>query len=392
MKGFAIDFMDATRHAKGWNRHLGNDLYFFIPQATFNILHLTIRKLKSRLWRYHFTLVYLLTMDGKYSNKHLIYYDNVIATFLFAQELFEFHHWGADWPSEESASCHRHFMYSRHSCLCLGQYFILHHIVTGRSAGLQCSSCYLRWKGVRLFRMDNSSVCRSIDVRCRQWYPIDVVASFLCRSVRRTNARDSNNDSNSTIHTDSCCIGHGIVVDGLLDGFRHFCIDQLRWICHLGKWWSAQFLNKPKLIVFSCALQLSIGVAVLCLPWLRWAQPNLPRPIRVPLVFPIVYLLATVFVTVVPMIASPVETGYGCLMILSSIPVYAVFVAWKSKPKWFQKTMCKYTTSQLTHFVWLLHKPTLWILKSQISLSCTEYRKMIHEMSVSLDLNNCHDV
>jgi hypothetical protein len=55
--------------------------------------------------------------------------------------------------------------------------------------------------------------------------------------------------------------------------------------------------------------QLSIGVAVLCLPWLRWAQPNLPRPIKVNLVFPIVYILASLFVTVVPMIASPVETG-----------------------------------------------------------------------------------
>nr|CAD7194267.1 unnamed protein product [Timema douglasi] len=54
---------------------------------------------------------------------------------------------------------------------------------------------------------------------------------------------------------------------------------------------------------------LSIGVAVLCLPWLRWAQPNLPRPIRVNLAFPIVYIVASLFVTIVPMIASPVETG-----------------------------------------------------------------------------------
>ncbi|KAL7729772.1 hypothetical protein ACLKA6_014636 [Drosophila palustris] len=94
------------------------------------------------------------------------------------------------------------------------------------------------------------------------------------------------------------------------------------------------------------ATWLSIGVAVLCLPWLRWAQPNLPRPIRVPLVFPIVYLIATIFVTVVPMYASPVETGYGILMILSSIPVYAVFIAWKNKPIWFQKSMVS-----LTHFL-----------------------------------------
>ncbi|XP_011631037.1 large neutral amino acids transporter small subunit 1-like, partial [Pogonomyrmex barbatus] len=84
-------------------------------------------------------------------------------------------------------------------------------------------------------------------------------------------------------------------------------------------------------------LQLSIGVSVLCLPWLRWSQPDLSRPIKVNLIFPIFYILATLFVTIVPMYASPVETGYGCLMILSSIPVYLVFIAWKNKPKFFQE-------------------------------------------------------
>uniref|UniRef100_A0A1B6E8G3 Amino acid permease/ SLC12A domain-containing protein n=1 Tax=Clastoptera arizonana TaxID=38151 RepID=A0A1B6E8G3_9HEMI len=85
------------------------------------------------------------------------------------------------------------------------------------------------------------------------------------------------------------------------------------------------------------ATWLSIGVAVLCLPVLRWTQPNLPRPLKVNLIFPVVYLVASVFVTVVPMIASPVETGIGCLMIFTSVPVYLVFIAWKNKPKWFQK-------------------------------------------------------
>ncbi|XP_058118437.1 large neutral amino acids transporter small subunit 1 isoform X3 [Anopheles coustani] len=93
------------------------------------------------------------------------------------------------------------------------------------------------------------------------------------------------------------------------------------------------------------ATWLSIGGAVLCLPWLRWKQPNLERPIKVNLIFPILYLIATVFVTVVPMIASPVETGYGCLMILSSIPVYCIFIAWRNKPKWFNRSMGGFTQS-----------------------------------------------
>ncbi|XP_047347061.1 large neutral amino acids transporter small subunit 1 isoform X1 [Vespa velutina] len=85
------------------------------------------------------------------------------------------------------------------------------------------------------------------------------------------------------------------------------------------------------------ATWLSIGVSVLCLPWLRWAQPNLPRPIKVNLAFPIVYIIATLFVTVVPMYITPLETGYGCLMISSSVPVYFAFIAWKNKPKFFVK-------------------------------------------------------
>ncbi|XP_023248532.1 Y+L amino acid transporter 2 [Copidosoma floridanum] len=91
------------------------------------------------------------------------------------------------------------------------------------------------------------------------------------------------------------------------------------------------------------ATWLSIGVSVLCVPWLRWAQPNLPRPIKVNLIFPFVYILATLFVTVGPMIADPVATGYGCLMIFSSVPVYVAFIAWKNKPKIFQKAVVNFT-------------------------------------------------
>lgn len=47
----------------------------------------------------------------------------------------------------------------------------------------------------------------------------------------------------------------------------------------------------------------------MCIPVLRWTKPNLNRPIKVNLIFPIVYIIASILVTVVPMIASPVETG-----------------------------------------------------------------------------------
>lgn len=120
----------------------------------------------------------------------------------------------------------------------------------------------------------------------------------------------------------------------LRPGYKHILLSQ---------WFDAKKNTEILMNTMNVyAFQLSIGAAVLCLPWLRWAQPNLPRPIRVPLVFPIVYLIATVFVTVVPMIATPVETGYGILMILTSLPVYMIFIAWRNKPKIVQCIMGEY--------------------------------------------------
>ncbi|CAG9760167.1 unnamed protein product [Ceutorhynchus assimilis] len=92
---------------------------------------------------------------------------------------------------------------------------------------------------------------------------------------------------------------------------------------------------------FAC--WLSIGASVLCLPWLRWKQPNLERPIKVNLFWPISYILGTIFITVVPMIASPYETGMGVLMILSSVPVYYLFIAWTNKPVFLQSALCSMT-------------------------------------------------
>jgi len=85
------------------------------------------------------------------------------------------------------------------------------------------------------------------------------------------------------------------------------------------------------------ATWVSIGLAVFCIPFLRWKHPEWERPIKVHLVFPIIYILATIFITIVPMIATPVETAMGLGIIATGIPVYFIFVAWKNKPEAVQK-------------------------------------------------------
>lgn len=78
---------------------------------------------------------------------------------------------------------------------------------------------------------------------------------------------------------------------------------------------------------------LAIGIAVACVPWLRYKHPEWERPIKVPLFWPIIYIIATIFITVVPMLASPENTLMGCLIIATGIPVYYLFIGWQSKPE-----------------------------------------------------------
>jgi solute carrier family 7 L-type amino acid transporter-like protein len=89
------------------------------------------------------------------------------------------------------------------------------------------------------------------------------------------------------------------------------------------------------------ATWVSIGLAVVCLPVLRRMHPEWERPIRVNMFFPIIYTIATIFITIVPMIASPIETGIGIAIILTGVPVYFIFVYWKNKPQFIQSLLGK---------------------------------------------------
>jgi solute carrier family 7 (L-type amino acid transporter), member 8 len=84
-------------------------------------------------------------------------------------------------------------------------------------------------------------------------------------------------------------------------------------------------------------------VAVACNPYLRWKRPEMVRPIRVNLLFPIIYILATLFIIVVSTIASYTETLYGCLLMLTAVPVYFVFIYWRNKPECIHDCLVKVT-------------------------------------------------
>ncbi|THD21111.1 Blood-brain barrier large neutral amino acid transporter [Fasciola hepatica] len=80
---------------------------------------------------------------------------------------------------------------------------------------------------------------------------------------------------------------------------------------------------------------LSVGASIVAMLWLRRNRPHIRRPIKLPLVIPITFLLVCAFLLIVPLIAKPKEMGIGLAIVLSGIPVYLVGVVWQSKPRTF---------------------------------------------------------
>lgn len=62
---------------------------------------------------------------------------------------------------------------------------------------------------------------------------------------------------------------------------------------------------------------LFILISILGLLYLRVKQPDAKRPIKVNLVFPIIFLITCGFLIISSFYVSPVEVGVGCLIIVS---------------------------------------------------------------------------
>ncbi|ELU15339.1 hypothetical protein CAPTEDRAFT_201482 [Capitella teleta] len=99
-----------------------------------------------------------------------------------------------------------------------------------------------------------------------------------------------------------------------------------------------------KLINYMSFIQwLSVGMSILGMLYLRRRNPNMPRPIKLPLFVPILFLACVFFLLVVPLYAEPYDTGMGILILCTGIPVYFIGIKWKNKPKSLEKFIKNFT-------------------------------------------------
>ncbi|XP_038223330.1 large neutral amino acids transporter small subunit 2 [Zerene cesonia] len=88
---------------------------------------------------------------------------------------------------------------------------------------------------------------------------------------------------------------------------------------------------------FSQTLWLSVGASVVGMLWLRRTKPDMPRPIKVNLAIPYVFLVAIACLVFIPAFTQPKDTAIGLGILLSGIPVYYLCVKWQSKPNSYHR-------------------------------------------------------
>ncbi|XP_072051839.1 cystine/glutamate transporter-like [Amphiura filiformis] len=95
----------------------------------------------------------------------------------------------------------------------------------------------------------------------------------------------------------------------------------------------------------SFANWLFVAVATSIVPYYRWKYPDLPRPYKVPLICPILFVICALSMVALSLYSAPIDCGIGLAMVLSAIPVYLICVLWKGKPQCIMNAL-----THSTHF------------------------------------------